>query len=339
MIKIKKLIILFIFILLFIPGCINYTELNDIGIVNMIGINKIDKNYEVTINMIIPTNDNKNNTKSFKVKAPSLDLCFNNLYEKSLRKISLSHLDLLLLSPTLEKKDYDEVINLFLNRSDSRNTFSTVILKNYKDINNLNLIPEDINSLLKVNNKEFGITQTKQFDEVVKEILELKESFIPLIEINKDINILGYMGIYNIDKTLNKKESLALGFITNNINNTYILNKDNDINFKVNSNITRIKINKNNIKIIINSNISILSNGNNIKDTKKLENIYKEELTNMLDNYIKNNSHKYFYNLVEKYENSFYKNNKLKKLNFIYEINPRIDEISDTLGGVFVEKE
>lgn len=329
----KKLILLLFCSLFLLTSCISYTELNDIGIVNMIGITKENEIYEITINMIIPNEKDIKESKVFKVKNKNLDEGFNNLYEKSLRKIYLSHVDLLLLSDNLEKGDYDNIINLFFNRNDSRNTFSTVIVKNYNSTKIFNTLPENINSLLNVNSKENGIVKIKQFDDVVKDILELKYSYIPLINIDKEINILGYRRIYSNNKTLSKEESMAYNFITNNIESTYLLSNDKYINYKVNSSITRLKVNKNNIEININSNITVLSNNSKIDNNTKLKEIYIKDLTNLIDNYIKNNDLTYFYNLIKKYDYNYYKENKDKKINFKYKIDASINENSNTYGG------
>lgn len=333
----KKIILMLISILFLSTGCISYTELNDIGIVNAIGINKVDKKYEITINMLIPEEDTLEQTKQFKTTSTNLDEAINDLYSKSLRKIYLSHVDLLLLSNNLEKEDYDDIINLFFNRNDSRNTFSTVIVKNYNANNIFKTEPNNINSLIKVNSEENGLVKIKQFDEVVKDILEKDISYIPIIELKDEPNILGYKTIYSNNKILSTNESLAYNFLTNNINQATIISKKENINFKINESITNIKVNQNNITININSNITILSNDTNIKEKHKIKEIYDQELQSLLTNYIDNNEHSYFYNLVKKYDYNYYINNKEPKLNFKFEISSSINENSNTIGGTGYE--
>lgn len=329
----KKIITILISILFLTTGCISYTELNDIGIVNAIGINKINNKYEITINMLIPEDDNLEQTKQFKTTSTNLEEAINNLYSKSLRKIYLSHLDLLILSNNLEKKDYDNIINLFFNRNDSRNTFNTIIIKNYNERNIFKIKPDNINSLLKVNSEENGLIKIKQFDEIVKDILEKNISYIPIIELKQEPNILGYKTIYSQNKILSKKESLAYNFITNNINQTTIISDKQNINFKINQSITNIEVSKNNITININSNITILSNETNITNEKKIKQLYEDELKELLTNYIDNNEHSYFYSLIKKFDYNYYKNNQNKKLNFKFKISSSINENSNTIGG------
>lgn len=329
----KKIITILILILFLTTGCISYTELNDIGIVNAIGINKLDNKYEIIINMLIPEDNNLEQTKQFKTTSTNLDEAINNLYSKSLRKIYLSHLDLLILSNNLEKKDYDNIINLFFNRNDSRNTFSTIIVKNYNTDNIFKIKPENINSLLKVNSEENGLVKIKQFDEIVKDILEKDISYIPIIEIKDEPNILGYKTIYSKNKILSTNESIAYNFITNNITQTTIISDKENINFKVNESLTNIKVNKNNITIDVNSNITILSNDTDITNEQTIKELYENELKKLLTNYIDNNEHSYFYDLVQKYDYNYYKHNKNTKLNFKFEISSSINENSNTIGG------
>ena len=54
--KYIKLILLLLVIFL-TTGCVSYTELNELGIIDMILIDKDNDNYIVTINMITPSKD------------------------------------------------------------------------------------------------------------------------------------------------------------------------------------------------------------------------------------------------------------------------------------------
>ena len=250
-----KLLIL-ILLLVFTTGCVSYSELNELGIVDMILIDKDNNQYVVSLNMLTPTEDDLKSNKVYTTSDKSLDKCLTNLYLESNKKISFSHLELILFTTNLEKDDYDEVINLFFNRSDSRNTFSTVITNPKTNLENYR--KDDINNLININHENEGIVAIKQFDDVVKDILEIKNSYIPKIDDKDSIKIDGYYSIYNENKLLTKDESIGYNFITDNIiKNEFEVN---DINFKINYSKTNLKINKNKITINITTTYQIMSN-------------------------------------------------------------------------------
>ncbi len=47
-----KKIILLLFSILLLTGCSSYTELNDLGIVNLLGIDYKDNNFEVYVKVL-----------------------------------------------------------------------------------------------------------------------------------------------------------------------------------------------------------------------------------------------------------------------------------------------
>ena len=328
--KYIKLILLFLVIFLS-TGCVSYTELNELGIIDMILIDKDSNsdNYIVTINMITPSKDEIDAKKTYQASGKNLDKCLNELYLKTTKRIAFSHLELMALSSNLDKNNYDEIINLFLNRVDSRNSFSTIIVDNSDRL--FEYKSKDINDLININGEESGIVFIKQFDEIVKDILEVNISYIPYISIDDELNIKGYQSIYEENKLLSKEESIGYQFITNNITQTVLIS--NDIGFKLNRTSTIIKVDENKIKIDINNNYKIVTNNSNITDNNKIKNIYNEEIKKCIDAYINNNNHKYFYNLIRKFDYKYYKNNKDIELEFIININSSLIKNSNIKGG------
>ena len=75
--KIKYIIIVILFTL---TGCLNYVELNDIGIINVIGIDKDNDGYVININMVTPTGDDLEKSTTYEVFASTLEEAFDRLY-------------------------------------------------------------------------------------------------------------------------------------------------------------------------------------------------------------------------------------------------------------------
>ena len=304
--KVKLIIFVFLF---FTTGCLNYTELNDIGIINSIGINKKGNNYIININMLTPTEKDLQNNNVYEIESNSLNEAFDKLYLKTSKQTNLSHLELLILSNNLTKDDYDNIKDFFINRTDSRNTFNVIMLENYTRENVFKFTQEEINNLISTNNSEDGLVSPKSFDEMLEDILSIKISYIPLIEIHENMNILGYKSIYEKNKTLSKKESIAYNFITNKIKRATIV--DNETNIKIDKSITNIKINKDIITININS--TIMSNDSNQSITEKYNKLLKSYINDFINKYYQD----YFYKLIEKYTYNKY---KAKDIKFIINI-------------------
>ena len=317
------------FLLLYTTGCVSYTELNELGIIDMILIDKKDNKYIVTINMITPQDDDLENKVTYQSSNINLDECLNDLYLSTTKKIYFSHLELMALTTNIEKEDYDEIINLFLNRVDSRNTFSTIIVNDTDKL--FEYKSKDINDLININGEENGIIFIKQFDDIIKDILEINISYIPKIRLEDKITIEGYQSIYDENRLLSTNESIGYNFIKNNITQAVFI--DNDIGYKLTNANTNIKIEDNKIKLNISTNYQIVTNNSNIKDKKEIEKIYNNKIKSFINAFIDNNKHNYFYNLIKKYDYKYYSTNNNISLEFFINITSSKIDNSNIEGG------
>ena len=128
--KIKYIIIVILFTL---TGCLNYVELNDIGIINVIGIDKDNDGYVININMVTPTGDDLEKSTTYEVFASTLEEAFDRLYLLTSKKINLSHLELVMFSKNLDKTDYKNItrqqqerVPIFILKSATLNTIRIV---------------------------------------------------------------------------------------------------------------------------------------------------------------------------------------------------------------------
>lgn len=301
--KIIKIALLIFLILL--TGCINYTELNNIAIIDSIGISYVDNNYILDVNMISKNDNDKTN---YRTTSKSLENAFDKIYTLTSKKTNLSHIELLLLDENLNKENYDNIIKFINNQIDSRNTFNVVMLKNYSktDINKINAL--EINNLIDTNNKYDGLVKKKTIDEMISDILNDKESYIPIINIDKEIEILGYERIYTNKIILSKEDSIAYNFITDKINKCNLVT--NDLNIIIDSSKTTYKINKNEITFSIFSTIYNYNEDN-------IKNNYEKLINKYINDYLKNNINSlYFKNLIKKHNYEYYKNNKNKSIKY-----------------------
>ena len=301
---------LFLIIIIFsITGCNSYTELNDLSIVNALGIDYKNNEYNITLSTI-ERNDTDDNINIYSSNKSSLNEAINDFYLTSDKKLYLSHIDLLILTPNSINYKLNEILDNFLKNNEYRNNFQVIIM-NSNDIAkffNLKINSKKITDLIDTNSNETAIVQKKEVEELINDILIDNNSYLPTISF-KDNNFIlsGYTLITNkkIGSTITKDKSIILNLLNNKLNKAYI----DHINI-YHSDI-RIKTNKNKI----NFDIYLTTDTN---DKTKLENL-KNKINKFLKKY-ENSSIDILKlkELIKKNNYFYYKNNKdlITKLRF-----------------------
>lgn len=297
--------LVFLFFIMTLQGCSNYSEINNVMIVDGIGIDKVGDKYQVSFNTYIGNEE----YQVHDVLVNNIDEAFNNVYLTINKKVYLSHLNILLFSSSLSNKDILNIINTFNNRSELRGSFLVAIVKNYTPniFKNKNLV-----SLIENNYKESGVVVPATFNNLIFDYHELEISYIPVIN-NDDFEISGMHSIFTEYRCYNKNESVFLNLVLNKLN-TLVIDIDN------------VPIKLQDIKIsyfIKNNYISILIDSVYISDIekKKIISYLISQVNNLFDSEINYN---YFLDLIKKYDYDYYINND--EFDIEFEINVKLEK-------------
>ena len=129
--------ILLIIIVIFLTGCYNYTEINDLAFISSIGIdyNKTNEKFIVTYEIL---NDNSTGegkiNKSYTISAEGKNItdAFNNTSLKVNNKPYFYHLKIIAIDETVAKKYTKDIVDYILRNPNVKNEFFLILIKNAK---------------------------------------------------------------------------------------------------------------------------------------------------------------------------------------------------------------
>lgn len=266
--------ILIIIILLFLTGCYNYRELNDLAIVSAIAIDYKDNNFELSVQIVNPKKQQDTSSANepdfivYDAKAKTLQEGFRQIVNTSPNRIYGSHLEILIISEEIAKNHLDKILDFFAREAEARSEFNILIAKNNtakEEISTItpliNLSSTNIMTLLETNNKNIGIGIPVTFNETLNNYLNpYLEISLPSLELignenesDKQTNIeqtntdskikLSTTGIFKDNKLigyLSELESIGLNILLNKSKMTILSYKCDDNNYIV-SEIDKIK--------------------------------------------------------------------------------------------------
>lgn len=320
----KKKIFIFLILLINIfslSGCNNYQELNNVMIIDGIGIDKKEDEYIVSFN----TYNQNNKYETYKITTSNINDSFNKIYLKVSKKIYLSHLNILALSSNLDNLDIENIINAFNRRQDLRGSFNVILIHNYEDsfFKNDSLKIKDI---LHNNYLEKGNVYPTTFNDLINDYLDLNIAYIPIID-NKTNTLMGMHSLFSEFNFYDLTTSSFLNLLENKLENlTLTIDED-----EVNCNNIEVKylVDKNNLKI--NINFSYNANVNKNKIISYLD----SNINNFLSNDYNLN---YFYDLIKKKDYLYYKDNPKPNINFDITYNLSKEEINNIKDGDLIEE-
>lgn len=312
----KKIIVIFVTIL-FISGCYDYHELNDIDVVNGIAIDYVDDKYEVMLEVVKSDKNKDGNEIKTNVITGKDKVLANAFYEatkKSSGEIYLGHVSLLVISESVAQNGINDVIDYVLRDIRISNDYSILVTNNI-DLFNIDIKDESVSQKVnKIINVALGKNNNVTIDMVgsmlVNDRLDL---VIPYLKIEKNNFFINDIVYFNNDK--------MDGIIDNEIYNFLILDSI-DINFNEGNNVVNvydkdISYNVKKDKIVINidcygkiMNLDKKYNLNKKENYGKIENLIGKVIKQKISKFMK--KHKDLIGLNDMY---YKKYNKEKNIN------------------------
>ena len=251
---IKKIFVL-VSILLLTTSCNSYTELSDLGITSMLGLDYQNEEF-IVYTTIIADRDNEENKEKYKTyhaTGKTLEEAFENIYIQNSKKIYLSHMNLLVITEDLINNQLTTMIKHFLSNNEYRNNFQIVTIKSkLEELFYQEITAEEINKLITINMEESGTTRSIDFETFLKDILIDHNTILPTIKLENSVFIEGFALIKNnqIYDFLSNEDAILYNYLTNEIKKTTFQG------ITVYENETIITTKKNNIEISITSTIN-----------------------------------------------------------------------------------
>ena len=128
-------ILLFLILCLLLSGCWDRRELNELAITGAIGIDKVDEGYQVTAQVVIPSevsmkaSTGRTSVTLFQESGETVYEALRKLTKDSPRKIYPGHLLMLVLSEELAEEGIGESLDLLARDWELRSDFFVVIAK------------------------------------------------------------------------------------------------------------------------------------------------------------------------------------------------------------------
>ena len=303
----RKYLIVFIVILL--CGCQSNQEINNLSIVNSMGIDIQDNKYVISIQILNTNkkdeNDQENMEQSlvYTTTGNNISEALNNFFVKTPKKLYLGHLSLVLVSEKLAKNDINNMTDYFLRNSEVSKNFTMLVSKDGKIEDTLKKLETNttyptgsILGSVEVSSNVQGRGIDVKFTKFMSDLnIKGKNPILGAISINEDNLSINHIAVFKGEKLvgyLNEDENIGYNFITDNIKNiniNYKCNKNNYIGINITNSKTTMSNKFKNGKPVFYLNIDAdasITEANCIDEIDNLDAV-KNEVENEIDKYVK----------------------------------------------------
>jgi spore germination protein KC len=252
----KKSMIVLLILCLFLTGCWDRRELNELAITMAIGIDKIEDEYQVSAQVVVPSevsmksSTGRSTVTLFQAKGETVYEALRKMTKDSPRKIYPGHLRMLVLGEELSQEGIGESIELLSRDWELRSDFYVVVAKNVTaaEILNVSTTLESIPAnkmfdTLKTSESAYAASNGITLEELIKDLTsEGKDAVLTGIQVIGDQEIgtskqnvesitplarIQYdeLAVFKKDKLmgwLTEQESRGYNDITNSVKNTVI---------------------------------------------------------------------------------------------------------------------
>lgn len=287
-----KKIIIPILVLLLLTGYTPYVEVNDLVIVDMLGLEKVDNDYILTINTVYEEKDNnatKSIYKDYVFKGKSLGKVFLEAKKINTKKAYYGHLKLVVFQSKLLNK---ELINYFQKEFKEMNY---LIIGTDSRINDLFKKYNSSSKIIKAVNKEKisnADIHLATFEDYLKDIVNKKRtSTLPVVSLNNNNLVVKGLETYQKNILLSKEQAKITYLLNNKITSFHQSIKLNDKYYEVEFNNVKTLYQQGKVNLLMDIKCSDTSN-KKIKELKKMvEELFRKEIDELLtfqnDNNIK----------------------------------------------------
>ncbi len=287
-----KKIIMPILVLLLLTGYTPYVEVNDLVIVDMLGLEKVDNDYILTINTVYEEKDNnatKSIYKDYVFKGKSLGKVFLEAKKINTKKAYYGHLKLVVFQSKLLDK---ELINYFQKEFKEMNY---LIIGTDSRINDLFKKYNSSSKIIKAVNKEKisnADIHLATFEDYLKDIVNKKRtSTFPVVSLNNNNLVVKGLETYQKNILLPKEQAKIAYLLNNKITSFHQSIKLNDKYYEVEFNNVKTLYHQGKVNLLMDIKCSDTSN-KKIKELKKVvEELFRKEIYELLsfqnDNNIK----------------------------------------------------
>ena len=295
-----KKILIIILTLLLCTGCFDYKEINDLAIINAIGVDYENDEYVITLEILNDQIDKDSSKITSYTKVghgKNLTSAIENAADKLSKQLIFNHIKLMILSKSIIEEKFENIIDLFLRNTYFRENFYVISATKNKPETLLNHTTNEapiastaITDTLESIRYSSNTNVLKKFDEIVEEVITYGiDTCFSNITLKDNEFIVDGMSIFNnysYKSNLSNEYVKIYNLLTDNFDRpTYTINYDNlSFTTAINNGKINTEIKSGTINVTGNLMGRIIDNDPkyNIRDPKNLERI-DNDFTNLLN--------------------------------------------------------
>jgi|GEM_PF-4576298 len=304
-----KKIMPLIFILLFITGCYDYSELDELAIVSAVAIDKEDDRYLVTLEILVDEKSPSGGSQTSALIASGTEKTISSAFKVAslsvAKEMYFEHLEAVIISEDIAKEDFKHLVKYLIREPKINNDFRLVIANGAKASEIITsqtktdpIVGDKIIAMLLHDKSGNNISTNLYYEDLLIKMMNNKNDgyFASIRKVDEETKLGGFaiFDNYQFKKFLDIEKSLIMNILTSSSTNaTFDTILDGEtLSIKTHKSKSGIKFKDN--KFIVSASISaaivedtLNRSAKDVDTFREIEEIFKEKLTKEIDEFIK----------------------------------------------------